>query len=159
MPSHSSTEESAHAAWDARALRNAFRLFTECAEAGAIGCMLNLGYFYDEGLGVKKDKTRAMHWYKRAYRQGDSAAASNIAILYREAGRPRLCYQWFCRSADLGDGDAEVEVAKLLAAGQGVRRSMALALAALERARRSKHITPSGREEAVALVASLSGAA
>jgi uncharacterized protein len=159
MQSHSSIEESAHAAWDAGNLRTAFRLFAECAKTGTVGCMLDLGYFYDEGLGIKKDKALAMYWYKRAYRQGDGAAASNVAILYREMGRNRLTYHWFCRAASRGDGDAEVEAAKLLAVGRGVRRSEPLALAALQRARRSKNITPSGKDEAAILAVSLRGAA
>jgi TPR repeat protein len=159
MQSHSSIEEAAHEAWDAGNLRVAFSLFTECVKTGSVGCIVNLGYFYDEGLGVKQDKGRAMYWYKRAYRQGEGAAASNIAILYREAGRRALTYQWLCRAADLGDGDAEVEVAKLLAAGIGVRRSVPFALAALKRARRSRNITPGGREEAAKVAASLRSAA
>jgi TPR repeat protein len=151
--------EPAHAAWEAGKLRLALSLFSKCAEAGDESCMLNVGYFYDEGLATKKDKLRAMYWYKRAYRRGSGAAASNIAILYREAGRHRLSYQWFVRATLLGDGDAEVEIAKLLATGRGVRRSTKSALLALVRALRSKQITPAGKEEAASLSAALRSAA
>src|SRR4051794_28341671 len=106
-------EESAHLAWEAGNRRRAFRLFLQCAESGsnAYGCMLNVGYFYDVGMGVKQDKQLAMLWYKRAYRLGCSASACNIAALYREMGRYALTYQWYCRAAKLGDGDAEIETA------------------------------------------------
>ena len=151
--------ERAHAAWDSGNLRLAFKLFATCAEAGDVSCILNLGYFHDEGIGTKKDKGRAMYWYRRAYRKGSAAAASNIAILYREVARSRLSYQWVTRAAQLGDGDAEVVRAKLLAYGQGVRRSLSLARAALTRARCSKHITPAGKDEATSLFATLRSAA
>lgn len=151
--------ESAHAAWEAGDLKLARQLFERAAAAGDAGSLVNLGYFYDEGIGAMPDKALAMRLYKRAYRKGDAAAASNIAILYREQGRRRLSFQWFARAAQLKDGDAEVELAKLLATGTGVRRSLALALQAAERARTSGFITPAGREEAISVLAALRGAA
>lgn len=145
-------ELEAHEAWERGDLERAFALFCRCAELGEVGCMLDLGYFYDEGVGVQKDKEKAMSWYKRAYRRGDSAAASNIAILYREYGRPRLERQWFERAVALGDGDAEVELAKLYLQGKGARRSKEKAVALLNSAARSSSITEAGREEAAALL-------
>jgi uncharacterized protein len=150
--------ESAHAAWDAGDLVRAREFLEHGAEAGDAGCILNLAYFYDEGRGVKKNKDQAMRLYKRACRMGHAAAASNIAILYREKGKYKLSFLWFRRSARLKDGDAELELAKLLAVGRGVRRSAALALKAARRARTSKHITPAGREEASATIATLRSA-
>jgi uncharacterized protein len=146
------SQEDAHAAWDVGDLRKAFQLFSKCAQEDESGCMLNLGYFYDEGIGIRKSKSQAMHWYRLAVRAGNIAAASSVAILYREKGRYRLSFQWFRRSARMGDGDAEVEIAKALAAGTGVRRSIAGARGALRRAISSKCITPLGREEAVSLL-------
>ncbi|MDR0776459.1 MAG: sel1 repeat family protein [Azonexus sp.] len=160
MQAHISIEEAAHDAWDAGNLAEAFHLFEQCANAGSATSMLDLGYFYDEGLGTDQNKTEAMRWYKRAHRRGDSgAAANNIAILYRETGRFRLCYQWFERSAKLGNGDSEVELAKLLLSGQGVRRSVVQASKALKRAQISSLITPAGREEAEMLLVGLTDAA
>lgn len=148
-------EIEAHHAWEQKDHPRAFALFSTCANLGAVGCMLNLGYFYDEGIGTRADKAQAMRWYKRAYRRGSSAAASNIAILYREQRRNRECFQWFVRSAQLGDGDAEVDVAKLYLQGVGVRRSPTLAKEALARALASQRITEAGREEAAALLDAL----
>ncbi len=150
-----SLEMEAHEAWDGGDLKKAFELFNQCAANGFIGCMLDLGYFYDEGLGVAQDKTKAMFWYKRAYRKGDSSAASNIAILYREQGRNNLMFQWFQRSVALGDGDSEVELAKLYMQGIGVRKSLSKAKELLRRAQASAHITEAGREEATEMLGSL----
>lgn len=146
-------------AWENGELTQAFSLFSEGAALGIEGCMLNLGYFYDEGIGVNEDKARAMYWYKRLYRTSKktnplhgAAAASNIAILYREQGKHRLEFQWFQRSAQLNDGGSEVDLAKLYMQGKGVRRSPALAKAALERALESNFITEADREEAADLL-------
>lgn len=114
--------------------------------------MVDLGCFYDEGVGTQKNKDKAMSWYKRAYRRGDSAAASNVAILYREKARRRLERQWYERAVALGDGDAEVELAKLYLEGKGARRSKERAAALLNSAVTSSSITEAGREEAAALL-------
>lgn len=145
-------ELEAHEAWERGEFERAFALFRQCADLGEVGCMIDLGYFYDEGVGTQKNKDKAMSWYKRAYRRGDSAAASNIAILYRESGRHRLERQWFERAVALGDGDAEVELAKLYLEGKGARRSTDKAVALLASAATSSSITEAGREEAAALL-------
>ncbi len=51
----------ANTAWDAGDLRRAFQLFSRAAELGDSSSQLDLGYFFDRGLHVKKDKTKAMH--------------------------------------------------------------------------------------------------
>lgn len=152
MKSATDIELEAHEAWERGDLKRAFSLFRRCADLGQVGCMVDLGYFYDEGVGVRKDKEKAMSWYKRAYRLGNSAAASNIAILYREHGRHQLERQWFERAAALGDGDAAVELAKLYLEGKGARRSKEKAVALLNGAVSSSSITEAGREEAAVLL-------
>jgi TPR repeat protein len=152
----SSPEESieimAHQAWGKGERKRAFDLFAEGAAMGQVGCMLALGYFYDEGIGIRKNKGQAMLWYKRAYRNGSSAAASNIATLYGEQHRDRLAFQWFRRAAQLGDGDANVDLAKCCLQGKGVRRSIPSAKRYLRAALSSTFVTEAGRDEAAALV-------
>src|SRR6266487_5019790 len=53
----------ANTAWDKGDLRRAFELFSCAAKSGDSSCQLDLGYFFDRGLHVKKDKKKAMHWY------------------------------------------------------------------------------------------------
>ncbi|WP_345476078.1 hypothetical protein [Lysobacter panacisoli] len=148
-------ELNAHAAWDKGLGKQALKLFQKGAGAGLVGCMLNLGYFYDVGIGTSSDKTTAMHWYKRAYRRGDAAAASNIAVLYQEQGRNRLAFGWYARSAALGDGDSSLELAKMSLAGLGVRRSVQRARRYLKAALSSACITQEGLEQAGALMREL----
>ncbi|WP_158290308.1 tetratricopeptide repeat protein [Ramlibacter sp. WS9] len=153
-----SIEEAAHAAWEQGELVQAFRLYRSDAARGGSSCKLNLGYFYDEGIGTRQNKRLARHWYLRAYRAGDSAAATNIAILYRERGRDRMMFKWFRKSSRMGDGDADVDVAKLYLAGCGTGKSIPMAKLHLHNAIASNHITEAGREEAEELLRRCSGA-
>jgi TPR repeat protein len=150
---HDQFSEDPFIAWENGDVKTAFRLFRAQAEAGDENAFLNLGYFYDIGLGTRKSRTEAFRWYRRAYRRGDGAAASNIAIVYRDEGRHRLAFEWFKRAASMNDGDAEVEIAKLLMA-----KHRGSAVAALRRALASRHITEAGREEAQHVLKGLKGA-
>lgn len=66
----SSYEEEAHRAWESGDLAAAFSCFRLGANDGQLGCMLDLGYFYDEGMGTLRSKHDAMRWYKRAFLNG-----------------------------------------------------------------------------------------
>ena len=148
MRSQPETELKAHAAWESGRNRNAFRFFQQGANAGNVGCMLDLGYFYDVGIGTRSNKTKAIYWYKKAYRMKDAAAASNIAVLYKEQSKNRLAFQWYKRSAELGDGDSALDLAKLYLSGQGVRRSVSRGKKHLQIAVASKSITPASVDKA-----------
>jgi uncharacterized protein len=120
---HADSTKDPYAAWERGRLRTALRLFAAQAKTGDSSARLNLGYFYDVGLGTRRNKAQALRWYRLAYRQGSGAAASNIATVYRDEGRPALALAWY-------------------------RRAVSLAVAALKRAVASDDITPAGREEA-----------
>jgi len=144
-------EWQAHDAWERGEYKAAFRVYKILANRAADGGMLNLGYFYDQGIGVRKNRAQAMKWYLRAYRRGSGAAASNIATIYRDEGRHRLEAQWYKRAVRLQDGDAAVELAKLVIKGKGIRFDRSYASRLLKRAAASRYITEDGREEAIKL--------
>jgi len=148
MQSLPDTELKAHAAWQAGRNGEALRLFQRGANAGSVGCMLDLGYFYDVGIGTRSNKAKAIYWYRQAYRMKDAAAASNIAVLYKEQSKNRLAFQWYKRSAELGDGDSALELAKHYLSGQGVSRSVSRAKKQLQTAMSSKLVTPASVAEA-----------
>jgi uncharacterized protein len=154
---HAELERKAHAAWLSGRRAVAFRLYSELASGGTRAGMLNLGYFYDRGIGVRKNRALALRWYRRAYRRGSGAAASNIATIYRDEGKHRLEAQWYARAVRLKDGDAAVELAKLVLAGKGIRQDKSQASRLLKRASASHFITESGRDEANSLLAALKG--
>jgi uncharacterized protein len=126
--------------------------FEQAASLGCVNCLTRLAYMFDIGIGVGEDKNRAMHLYKRAWRQRSQAAANNIAILYREQRKYRLMFQWFWRAADAGDGDALLELGKCYLNGVGVRKSDQDALRCLAFAISSDWITEASREEAQELL-------
>jgi TPR repeat protein len=96
-----------------------------------------------------------MYWYRRAFKGGDSCAASNIAILFRERGSHRHMLHWFRVAAKHDDGDALVEVAKCYLNGHGAPKSKSMAVAYARKALRSSRITLAGREEAVGILSAL----
>jgi hypothetical protein len=110
---------------------------------------------YDVGEGVPEDKAMAMKLYRRAWRLGSHAAASNIAILYREQGKTRTMFRWFERVALAGDGSAQLDMAKCYLSGTGVRKDKQAALQCLAIANTSLYITEYEREEAQALLKTL----
>lgn len=93
--------------------RSAFRLFRAAAKAGDLGSQLNVGYCYDTGKGVRQNVAKALYWYRRAYRRGDSCAATNIGTIWRDRQKPERALYWFRRAVQMGDAGANLEIAKL----------------------------------------------
>jgi TPR repeat protein len=108
--------------WKSGALRSAFRLFLVAARRGDRASQLNVGYFYDQGIGVRRNRDAALRWYKRAYRRGDASAAINIGTIWRDENDLRRALSWFERARKLGDGSSNLEIAKVyLRKGDPVR--------------------------------------
>ncbi len=110
---------------------------------------------YDVGEGVSADKAEAMKLYRKAWYRGSHAAATNIAVLYREQGKMRTMFRWYERVALPGDGSARLEIAKCYLSGSGVRKDVQAALQCLAVATVSDYITEYEREEAQATLATL----
>ncbi|MBZ5523621.1 MAG: sel1 repeat family protein [Acidobacteriia bacterium] len=98
--------------WDRGELRSAFRLFMAAAKAGDRGAQVNVGYFYDRGVGVRKNRSEALYWYKRAYRRGDAGAANNIGTIWRDEKNARRALFWFQQAVSLGDDGSNLEIAR-----------------------------------------------
>ena len=60
--------------------RKAFPLLLEAAEAGHIHCMNLVGFCYDGGLGVAKDRAMRCHGMREAAERGHQVAMYNLAI-------------------------------------------------------------------------------
>jgi TPR repeat protein len=138
--------------------RRAFKCLLAAAELGHSSCQVNLGNFYAAGKGVRRSLKKAAYWYKRAYRNGDRTAASNLAIDRRNAGNIRSAVTWFKKAVALKDGDACIPLAKIYRARKGGQK---VAVALLKRALRMSRydISGSGREEAESLLKELTAAA
>jgi len=138
--------------WYVGLLRSAFRLFFAAAKLGDVTAQLNLGYCYDLGIGVRPNRSAALQWYKLAYRQGQSCAASNIGTIFRDEGDTRQALAWFERAVRLGDVEANLEIAKIYI---GEKNQVVKAIRCLKRVIEAKarlDVTVASKEEAQRLL-------
>jgi TPR repeat protein len=142
--------DQANGEWDAGHVRRAFQLMSQAAAAGHVLAQNSLGYFFDHGIGVKKNRTKALYWYRRAAAKGDDLACGNLAISYRDAGKNKEEKFWFKKALARGDTDAAVDLAKLyLIGGTKVpQRDLTTARKYLVLAARSRHTFPDRKQEA-----------
>lgn len=145
----------ANTAWDQGDVGTAFDLFQRAAELGDPGSQLDLGYFFDCGIHGTKDKSKALHWYYRAYRQGDASAASNIATIHRDCKQPAKMVWWFRRALAMGNDDALLELGQSYQTGIGVRKDLSRAERCYQRLVASRAVTEHSRKEATKLLAKL----
>jgi hypothetical protein len=134
--------------WRRGELRSALKLFLEAAKRGDKGAQLNVGYFYDRGLGVKRNRDEAFYWYKRAYRRGDASAATNIGTIWRDEGDERRALAWFERAVRLGDKSGNLEIARIYLRKGDTSRAARF----LNRVCQSDHVTESEMEQAKRLL-------
>jgi TPR repeat protein len=127
----------------------AVRLFKRAAKHGDVTAIDSLGYAYDVGLGVSRNKSEALRWYRRAVRLGSSTAAMNASTVYRDRGQLSRAHHWLMRAASMRDGDAAVDAGYDFLYGIGVRRDLRCARRMFNRALRIRDISTYGREEAL----------
>jgi len=107
--------ERGHELWRMGKLREALDAFRTGAEEGDPSCVLLVGYFYDAGLGVRKDRSKAMRWYRSAHRRGDSGgAASNIGVILTRERDYAGAMRWFKRAVSRGNSGARLHIAEIL---------------------------------------------
>lgn len=63
--------------------KNAMQWYLKSADKGDTYAMMMVGYFYQEGLGVKKDYQQGTQWLLKAADNGDIGAMINIAYFYK----------------------------------------------------------------------------
>jgi TPR repeat protein len=130
-------------------LRSAFRLYLAAAKAGDTSCQVNVGNFYDAGTGVRRNRLAALYWYKRVYRRGDSCAANNIGVMWRNDKKPKRALEWFRKAVRLGDDEANLEIAKYYLRNEP---NPLKAIRHLEKVCQSHCVTEAGKEEATKLL-------
>jgi hypothetical protein len=63
----------------------AARILTSAAEAGNPRAQLRIAMMYEQGQGVRRDKTLARSWYGRAAASGEPASQAELGGYYEEA--------------------------------------------------------------------------
>lgn len=101
----------------------ALALFRASAEGGDIYGFNNLGWAYENGIGVAPDLEKAISWYEKAAAGGQPMAPINLGLIHRD-GRPGVPSDlgkaafWFAEAARRGAGWGNVHLAALYADGR-----------------------------------------
>ena len=130
-------------------MRSAFRLMLASVKLGNTGAQINVGNYYADGTGVRRNRSAALYWYKRAYRRGDYNAAHNIGILWRDEGKIQRALQWFLRAVELGDDESNLDIGKHFLHNE---KNLKRAIPYFTRVTQSDWVTEAGAEEAAALL-------
>ncbi len=132
-------------------LKIAFERLLAGARLNDSSCQVNLGNFYANGRGVRRNLKKAAYWYKKAYRNGSSCGALNLAIDRRNEGNGRSAVIWFKKAIAMNNGDACIELAKTYKNRKGGEKAAA---GLLRRALRLE-ICEASEEEAESLLKEL----
>ena len=74
--------ENAEAAYKQRDYSTAINLWRPLAQDGNAAAQTGMGILYENGLGVPKDETQAVTWYRQAVEQGDAEAEYRLGLAY-----------------------------------------------------------------------------
>jgi TPR repeat protein len=96
---------------DAGETAKAMRAYRASAKLGFSPAQNNLGVLLSYAKPPRL--VESVYWYKRAVRSGECAAASNLAVHYRDINKPRWQMHWLRRAAKMGDTDAPALIRKL----------------------------------------------
>ncbi|MDR2892023.1 MAG: sel1 repeat family protein [Deltaproteobacteria bacterium] len=116
----------------------AFALMSAEAEKGNSGAMLTLGRFYEQGIGIARNYTKAMEWYEKAAKTGQPEGYYNLGVCFEigigvtaDASRAFIHYQ---KAADLGLAQAMYKLSSLCIAGIGTSKDVARGMDYLKQA-------------------------
>jgi TPR repeat protein len=130
-------------------MRPAFQLMLASAKLGSISAQINVGNYYDDGRGVRRNRSAALYWFRRAYGRGDSIAAHNIGVVWRNDGKPHRALYWFSRSVKLGNDESNLDIGKHFLNDEKDPRK---AVIYFKRVKRTGWVSEAGLEEAARLL-------
>jgi hypothetical protein len=106
-------------------------------------------------MKVSERERRYLEKHLPRARKGDTSAMHNVGATYRILGKQAVAFRWWRKSAELGDGTDNLEVGYCFHHGAGVRKDLAAAARAYEKAMVSDRASQLDREEAMYLRAVL----
>lgn len=120
---------------------SAYRSFKPLADDGIPHAQNNLGFLFQNGLGVRRNYNTAIKWYRSAADQGLAEAEHNLGILnYKGHGVAQsftIARRWFKKAAEKGLADSHYMLGLMFYKGEGVQISQ-------ERA--AQHFTEAARK-------------
>ena len=115
--------ESGLASKDRGHYATALRAWMPMAEAGNAEAQNNVGYMYEEGLGVPQNYLMAMSWYRQAAESELAQAQHNMGMLYHHgygvAENLTEAFRWFKMAADQELAESEYMLGLAYQSGDG----------------------------------------
>ena len=116
-------------AWPPAAL---LKMKVQASVLGDAGAQSNLGDCYLNGIGVEKDETEAVKWYRASADQGYAMAQFNIGSCYGfgiGVGKDEAeAVRWYRAAAEQEDAEAQNNLGEFYATGTGVEKDEAEAV-------------------------------
>ena len=115
--------ESGLASKDRGHYATAIRAWLPLAESGNPEAQNNVGYMYEEGLGVPQNYLLAMNWYRQAAENGLAEAQHNMGMLYHHgygvAENLSEAFRWFKMAAEQELAESEYMLGLAYENGEG----------------------------------------
>lgn len=112
-----------------RDLGKAVEYYSRAADAGSDEAQYNLGYCYEEGLGVFRSPAKAVKWYRRSAGLGNAKAQNNLGNCYYwgsgVAQDYKEAFKWYALSASQDYGWAQYNLAECYDEGRGTAKNPA----------------------------------
>lgn len=108
--------------------------YRKAAEQGDAKAQGNLGAFYFNGIGVKKDPAQAVVWYRKAAEQGNAWVQNELGGKYEKGDGvdkdSAQAVEWYRKSAEQGFAEGQKNLGLMYyAQGDGVQKDSAKAVA------------------------------
>ncbi len=84
--------------------------FEKSSDQNYVQASTVLGYSYSEGLGVERDREKAIHYYKKAVEEGSGMAANNLGVIAAADEEFSEALGWFQKSKELGYENADAGI-------------------------------------------------
>ena len=116
----------------------AFEYYQKAASQGMADAQYNLGYLYENGLGVKQDYTKAREWFEKSAAQGKAYAQTSLGNIYYNGLEVEQDYakalEYYQKAAAQGDVVAEFNIGYMYQYGHVLEQNYAKAMEWYEKA-------------------------
>ena len=114
--------------------KSAIEWYNKALKLGNTDASCNLGYCYEHGLGVEKDKYKAFECYMQSAQVGDAIAQFNVARMFEYDKKYEEAVEFYEKAAKQGHMTSQRKLGNYYFYGRGVRRNYTTAVQWYEKA-------------------------
>jgi hypothetical protein len=107
--------------------KESFERYMKAAEEGNLDAQTNIGFHYQNGIGIPKDENKAFQWYMKAAKGGNIDAQNNLGDCYRNGigvlKNDNKSFEWYMKAAEGGNLNAQTNIGYYYENGIGVEKS------------------------------------